>query len=973
MTGTHGSLMGENQDKTKKTYPTVQLENFHGAQAIIRCSLATNEQDPVPHVHSLEGDFQGDGADYQDIIVNNMNDHTASFQGITIIHTGKKHVKEVLERRLKSLFMQEALVTDRNSQSLSSQVLQHAKELSESKAHSMDLHAVKLKFEALIPSETPGTFQSICRPVYSHPVCNLKATQTGDLRIVRIDKHVSCVTGNEEVFIFVEKVNKRNIKVRFFEVDEESGLETWHAFAEFSELDVHHQYAIAFKTPPYKDLDIESDVDVYLQLFRPQDQAVSEPKPFKYKPRDQPRKRVRLGIGATDSVDSFANTGAYRNSLHGSVIVSPAPQNLSKYGSSGSSDSASDSHLTPSLQGFYNFRYPAYHTPFVTPPKSVQSSTPDIQQLNPRVFGGIPIAYSEPKSSVPPRAQVSMMKIPKIEKNIPAISKPAPVEPSLSSEIDDYLLTMQGQSNTTQDALKSSSCTPANNSKLQKSNFHQDGLFSDSNLSNLLDEYRMPYFIDGNNIRYNELLDPIYPTISRGMENLKIDDGKKSDEETTFKGLDVAKLVGLSLGCSLRKFATSGDILPLMFKLNSLVALQDNSGDNSLHAALTHNQQEAFGLLLAAVSCRDNPGDILNVFNFRRLTPLHIAVTTNNSEAVRLLLQSGADSDLVDKDGNTCIHLASSDPSLFNCLKELLNPKNRAQSNAKFSLEAKNYSEGCSPLYKSVSKQWLEGTEILLQSGANPNEKDCRLGRTPLHAAVECASLSLVQLILKCKQTNPNIQAYDGMTPLHLAVMNRNKEICIELMRFGANPHISCYVPVDYSSFSDGSSDETDEEDSYNDFSRTPLEMAKDIPEIKEILSQNWTVEEIKKEENVTELPATDLPSTTIPSSCSRLDSGIDIDTSSSNIEHSSSKSSKEVLDEKYVDRLSALFHPQSRNFQRLMADLDFQFFRPVLANKENPAKHLFSNLPVSLRTLRTKLVNMQLKEAVNVIDEFLE
>ena len=39
-------------------------------------------------------------------------------------------------------------------------------------------------------------------------------------------------------------------------------------------------------------MDIESDVDVYLQLFRPQDQAVSEPKPFKYKPRDQPSKLI---------------------------------------------------------------------------------------------------------------------------------------------------------------------------------------------------------------------------------------------------------------------------------------------------------------------------------------------------------------------------------------------------------------------------------------------------------------------------------------------------------------------------------------------------------------------------------------------------------------------------------------------------------------------------------------------------------
>lgn len=36
----------------------------------------------------------------------------------------------------------------------------------------------------------------------------LESTHAGDLRIVRIDKVYSCCTGQEEIFIFVEKVNK---------------------------------------------------------------------------------------------------------------------------------------------------------------------------------------------------------------------------------------------------------------------------------------------------------------------------------------------------------------------------------------------------------------------------------------------------------------------------------------------------------------------------------------------------------------------------------------------------------------------------------------------------------------------------------------------------------------------------------------------------------------------------------------------
>jgi hypothetical protein len=56
------------------------------------------------------------------------------------------------------------------------------------------------------------------------------------------------VEGEEEVFIFIERVKKGDIHVRFFEVDENEDR-PWEELAEFQEGDVHHQYAIAFKTP----------------------------------------------------------------------------------------------------------------------------------------------------------------------------------------------------------------------------------------------------------------------------------------------------------------------------------------------------------------------------------------------------------------------------------------------------------------------------------------------------------------------------------------------------------------------------------------------------------------------------------------------------------------------------------------------------------------------------------------------------
>lgn len=77
-----------------------------------------------------------------------------------------------------------------------------------------------------------------------------------------------------------------NIKIKFFELDDEDN-EIWCDFAKFSELDVHHQYAIVFRTPPYRHTDIEDKVDVYLQLYRPTDGDSSEPIRFQYNPAEK--------------------------------------------------------------------------------------------------------------------------------------------------------------------------------------------------------------------------------------------------------------------------------------------------------------------------------------------------------------------------------------------------------------------------------------------------------------------------------------------------------------------------------------------------------------------------------------------------------------------------------------------------------------------------------------------------------------
>ncbi|MGH0156836.1 UNVERIFIED_CONTAM: hypothetical protein FKN15_040649 [Acipenser sinensis] len=110
-----------------------------------------------------------------------------------------------------------------------------------------------------------------------------EAPNASNLKIVRMDRTAGCVTGGEEVYLLCDKVQKDDIQVRFYEEDETGGY--WEAFGDFSPTDVHRQFAIVFKTPKYRDLNLQKPTSVFVQLKRKSDNETSEPKPFTYHPQ----------------------------------------------------------------------------------------------------------------------------------------------------------------------------------------------------------------------------------------------------------------------------------------------------------------------------------------------------------------------------------------------------------------------------------------------------------------------------------------------------------------------------------------------------------------------------------------------------------------------------------------------------------------------------------------------------------------
>ncbi|XP_076277508.1 nuclear factor NF-kappa-B family member relish isoform X2 [Lasioglossum baleicum] len=307
MIGTHGSLVGASTGSGRnKHFPAVQLHNYP-ASAKIQCTLVTSgEGKRIPHAHRLVRRVNGEDCDDPHIIdVTPENNFVATFHGMGIIHTAKKYVREELIKKMRHEAI-EKKKRECRSDTLTTREEAQIKHDADIYQKCVNLNSVALCFQAFALDEC-----NIMRPiqnciVYSKPINNLKSALTGELKICRIDNHTGSVDGGEEVFLLVEKVGKKNIKVRFFEVNEDN-FEVWSDYGRFSELDVHHQYAIVFRTPQYKDLTITSSKEVFLQLERPTDGDCSEPVKFTYKPSDRiiGKKRQRISNSGSSDLSNF--------------------------------------------------------------------------------------------------------------------------------------------------------------------------------------------------------------------------------------------------------------------------------------------------------------------------------------------------------------------------------------------------------------------------------------------------------------------------------------------------------------------------------------------------------------------------------------------------------------------------------------------------------------------------------------------
>uniref|UniRef100_A0A665UY41 Nuclear factor of kappa light polypeptide gene enhancer in B-cells 1 n=1 Tax=Echeneis naucrates TaxID=173247 RepID=A0A665UY41_ECHNA len=288
----HGGLPGASSEKNRKTYPTIKICNYQGPARVVVQLVTALTSIPQLHAHSLVGKQCDKGICIADL---QPKDSSISFPNLGILHVTKKNVAKTLEERMIEAIrmgyncgvsIHPDIDAIQGEVRVPRDLHEHHRSLISSaasvQAKEMDLSVVRLMFTAFLP-DSDGGFSRRLEPIVSEPIYDSKAPNASNLKIVRMDRTAGCVTGGEEVYLLCDKVQKDDIQVRFYEEDD-SGL-TWEALGDFSPTDVHRQFAIVFKTPKYRDQNLQKPTSVFVQLKRKSDNETSEPKPFTYHPQ----------------------------------------------------------------------------------------------------------------------------------------------------------------------------------------------------------------------------------------------------------------------------------------------------------------------------------------------------------------------------------------------------------------------------------------------------------------------------------------------------------------------------------------------------------------------------------------------------------------------------------------------------------------------------------------------------------------
>jgi ankyrin repeat protein len=164
------------------------------------------------------------------------------------------------------------------------------------------------------------------------------------------------------------------------------------------------------------------------------------------------------------------------------------------------------------------------------------------------------------------------------------------------------------------------------------------------------------------------------------------------------------------------------------------------------------------------------------------IIPLCFACKNQNIELIQILLDSGADINIVDDEqlGTTPLIIACQQGNT-DIVRLLLD------SGANINLDCEL---GFTPLTNACAYEQIEIVRLLVERGADVN-LPCLEGENPLSVSIECENIEIIKILLKAPTIN--INQIDDLDEPHLikAVLVGSDEIIEMLINSGANVNIA--------------------------------------------------------------------------------------------------------------------------------------------------------------------------------------
>ncbi|KAM7073595.1 nuclear factor NF-kappa-B p100 subunit isoform 3-T4 [Molossus nigricans] len=307
--------------------------------------------------------------------------------------------------------------------------------------------------------------------------------------------------------------------------------------------------------------------------------------------------------------------------------------------------------------------------------------------------------------------------------------------------------------------------------------------------------------------------------------------GKSQTQELLQRALEYnERLFGLAQRSAraLLDYGITADARALLAGQRHLLTAQDENGDTPLHLAIIHGQTSVMEQI-AHVIYHARHLSVVNLTNHLHQTPLHLAVITGQTSVVSFLLQVGADPALLDRHGDSAVHLAlragASAPDLLGALLRSGVPTMPQL------LHVPDF-EGLYPVHLAVRARSPECLDLLVDNGAEVEAAERQGGRTALHLATEMEELGMVTHLVTKLHANVNARTFAGNTPLHLAAGLGSPTLTRLLLKAGANIHAEneeplCPLPSPPTSGSDSDSEEPERDTRSSFRGHTPIDLTR--------------------------------------------------------------------------------------------------------------------------------------------------